>query len=135
MKFQLLPSSFNENGSASLHQHLTCFVIDDFLAIDAGSLAMATNEVQKKQIRNVVLTHTHLDHIAGLPLFIDDLFVTLETPLNRSILQKIKSYKQFIFHKILNLLKLVNFSNFKNLQIFNFQFLYFFDDLFSIHWF
>lgn len=81
MKFQLLPSSFNENGSASLHQHLTCFIIDDFLAIDAGSLAMATNEVQKKQIRNVVLTHAHLDHIAGLPLFIDDLFATLETPI------------------------------------------------------
>jgi glyoxylase-like metal-dependent hydrolase (beta-lactamase superfamily II) len=35
---------------------------------------MAASATQKKQIRDVVLTHAHLDHIAGLPLFIDDLF-------------------------------------------------------------
>lgn len=42
---------------------------------------MATTETQKKQIRDVVLTHAHLDHIAGLPLYIDDLFATLKTPV------------------------------------------------------
>ncbi len=35
---------------------------------------------KKKQIRNVILTHAHLDHIEGLPLFIDNLFVNLENP-------------------------------------------------------
>lgn len=81
MKFQLLPSTFDENGTVSRRQHLSCFVIDDCVAIDAGSLAMATTVTQKKQIRDVVLTHAHLDHIAGLPLYIDDLFATLETPI------------------------------------------------------
>lgn len=81
MKFQLLPSSFEENGQASARQHLACFVVDDCVSIDAGSLAMATNSVQKKQIRDVILTHAHLDHIAGLPLFIDDLFATLRRPV------------------------------------------------------
>lgn len=42
---------------------------------------MAATAVQKKQIRDVVLTHAHLDHIAGLPLFIDDLFATLDAPI------------------------------------------------------
>ena len=42
---------------------------------------MATTSIQKKQIRDVVLTHAHLDHIAGLPFFIDDLFVSLEEPI------------------------------------------------------
>jgi len=42
---------------------------------------MAASAVQRKQIRDVVLTHAHLDHIAGLPLFIDDLFATLEVPV------------------------------------------------------
>jgi len=51
------------------------------VAIDAGSLAMATSTVQKRQIRDVVLTHAHLDHIAGLPLFIDDSFAGLDTPI------------------------------------------------------
>jgi ribonuclease BN (tRNA processing enzyme) len=81
MKLQLLPTSFDKNGCASQRQHLSCFVIDDCMAIDAGSLAMATDSVQKEQIRDVVLTHAHLDHIAGLPLFIDDLFETLENPI------------------------------------------------------
>ena len=81
MKLQLLPSTFDENGTASPRQHLSCFVVDDCVAIDAGSLAMATSAVQRKQIRDVVLTHAHLDHIAGLPLFIDDLFADLNAPV------------------------------------------------------
>jgi cAMP phosphodiesterase len=81
MKLQLLPSTFDENGMASRRQHLSCFVVDDCVAIDAGSLAMGTSAAQKKQIRDVVLTHAHLDHIAGLPLFIDDLFSGLDAPV------------------------------------------------------
>lgn len=81
MKVQLLPSTFDENGQASARQHLSCFVVDNLVAIDAGSLAMATSFEQKKQIRDVILTHAHLDHIAGLPLYIDDLFATLRRPI------------------------------------------------------
>ena len=81
MKIQLLPSTLDEKGCATARQHLSCFIVDDCVAIDAGSLAMATTSRQKKLIRNVVLTHAHLDHIAGLPLFIDDLFTTLEVPV------------------------------------------------------
>jgi cAMP phosphodiesterase len=81
MKLQLLPSSFDENGGASSRQHLACFVVDDLIAFDAGSLAMSASATQKKQIRDVVLTHAHLDHIAGLPLFIDDLFATIKRPI------------------------------------------------------
>lgn len=81
MKLQLLPSTFEEDGRASARQHLACFVVDDLVAIDAGSLAMATTSTQKKQIRDVILTHAHLDHIAGLPLYIDDLFATLRRPV------------------------------------------------------
>lgn len=65
-----------------MRQHLSCFVFDDCVAVDAGSLAMAASVVQRNQIRDVVLTHAHLDHIAGLPLFIDDLFATLDAPIH-----------------------------------------------------
>lgn len=81
MKFQLLPSTFDENGKASQRQHLSCFIIDNRVAVDAGSLGMSANSIQKKQVRNVILTHAHIDHIAGLPLFIDDLFATIKKPL------------------------------------------------------
>lgn len=81
MKLQLLPSTFEENGSASRRQHLACFVVDDRVAVDAGSLGQAACRLQREQIRDVVLTHAHLDHIAGLPLFLDDLFAGLEAPV------------------------------------------------------
>jgi cAMP phosphodiesterase len=55
--------------------------IDDVVAIDAGSLAMAASPEQQRRIRDIVLTHAHLDHIAGLPLFLDDLFSTLTEPV------------------------------------------------------
>ncbi len=81
MKLKLLPTSFDLSGCATLHQHLSCFLIDETVAIDAGSLATSTNLEQKKSVRHVVLTHAHIDHIAGLPLFIDDLFVSLREPV------------------------------------------------------
>lgn len=56
-------------------------VVDDSVAFDAGSLAMACTEDQRAAIRDIVISHAHLDHIAGLPLFIDDLFATLTEPI------------------------------------------------------
>lgn len=42
---------------------------------------MSASDLQRQKIRDIVLTHAHLDHIAGLPLFIDDLFATLNRPV------------------------------------------------------
>jgi ribonuclease BN (tRNA processing enzyme) len=81
MKVQLLPSTIDECGRASARQHLMSIIIDDRVAIDAGSLAFSCSDVQRRDVRDIVLTHTHLDHIAGLPLFIDDLFATLREPV------------------------------------------------------
>jgi cAMP phosphodiesterase len=81
MRIQLLPSTIDEDGKASARQHLLSFIIDDEIAIDAGSLAFSCSDVQRRQVRDIVLTHTHLDHIAGLPMFVDDLFATLDGPI------------------------------------------------------
>lgn len=81
MKIQLLPSSFDAQGHASPEQRLTTFLIDDCVAIDAGSIAMNLNDAQRSSIRDIVITHPHIDHVACLPIFIDDLFATLEEPV------------------------------------------------------
>jgi cAMP phosphodiesterase len=81
MKIQMLPSTIDENGKASARQHLLSIVVDDCVAIDAGCLAWSCTDLQRSQVRDIVLTHTHLDHIAGLPLYIDDLFASLKEPL------------------------------------------------------
>ena len=81
MKVQMLPSSIDENGRFSQRQHLLSIIIDDRVAVDAGCLAMACSDLQREQVRDIILTHTHLDHIAGLPIFVDDLFAKLREPL------------------------------------------------------
>ncbi len=62
-------------------QHLPCFLVDDQVAIDAGSLALAVSDEQRQTVRDVILTHAHLDHVATLPSFIDDLFEDLREPV------------------------------------------------------
>ena len=81
MKIQLLPSSFDSQGRASAEQRLTCFLIDDRVTIDAGSIAIALTGNQRHAVRDIIITHPHLDHIASLPLFVDDLFSELEEPI------------------------------------------------------
>lgn len=81
MKVQLLPSTFDGNGRATLEQRLTCYLIDDCVAVDAGSIAIALTAEQQNKVRDIIVTHPHMDHIACLPIFIDDLYPRLEAPM------------------------------------------------------
>jgi ribonuclease BN (tRNA processing enzyme) len=81
VKIQLLPSTFDPQGRATQEQRLTCYLIDDCVAIDAGSIALSLSDEQRDTVRDIIVTHPHMDHIASLPIFIDDLFGFLESPI------------------------------------------------------
>jgi cAMP phosphodiesterase len=81
VRIQLLPSTFDAQGVATLEQRLTCFLIDDCVAVDAGSIAIALTNEQRPKVKDIIFTHPHLDHIASLPIFIDDLYPTLKEPI------------------------------------------------------
>ncbi len=81
MKIQLLPSTFDQAGRATPEQRLTCFVIDDRVAVDAGSIALALTDAQHDTVRDVIVTHPHMDHMATLPIYIDDMFALLVEPI------------------------------------------------------
>ena len=70
MRIELLPSSFPETEI----QYLVSFVVNDTVAIDAGSLGLLADLGRQQAIRHVFLTHEHLDHIASLPLFLDNVY-------------------------------------------------------------
>lgn len=101
MEIRLLKSSFDDDGSASDHQHTACFIVNGAVAFDAGSLAMAIG-ADRPNVRDIVLSHTHLDHIAGLPLFIDDLFSTLRSPIRvHASLTMIEALRSHIFNDVI----------------------------------
>lgn len=81
MRIQLLPSTFDKQGHATSEQRLTCFLIDECVAVDAGSIALALSAEQRESVRDILVTHPHMDHIASLPIFIDDLYPTLKSPI------------------------------------------------------
>jgi ribonuclease BN (tRNA processing enzyme) len=81
VRIQLLHSTFDGHGHATLDQRLTCFLIDDCVAVDAGSIAIGMTGEQREKVRDIIVTHPHMDHIASLPIFIDDLYATLTEPM------------------------------------------------------
>ena len=57
-----------------MDQRLTCYLIDDCVTVDAGSIAIALTTEQRASVQDIIVTHVHMDHIASLPIFIDDLY-------------------------------------------------------------
>ena len=51
------------------------------MAVDAGSIAIALNGEQRNTVRDIIVTHPHMDHVASLPIFIDDLYPSLKEPM------------------------------------------------------
>src|SRR5436309_1395117 len=78
LKVQLLPTS---HGDSSGCQPLTTFLLNQSIAIDAGSLGLALTGDQLANIEHVVLTHSHLDHTASLPIAIDAAYTFLKRPM------------------------------------------------------
>ena len=63
MKVRVLGAHNLEGGGA---RH-TCFLVDDHMAIDAGSLVTSLSPGELVNIRAVLLTHRHFDHVRDLP--------------------------------------------------------------------
>lgn len=58
-------------GGIGSGRHTTCFLLNDDVLIDAGTGITALSLEQLARIDHVFLTHSHLDHVLGLPLLID----------------------------------------------------------------
>ncbi len=57
-----------------MHLSLTSYLIGNAIAVDGNNLGFALSPENLHQVRNVILTHTHIDHIASLPIFISEAF-------------------------------------------------------------
>ena len=77
VRFQVLGCS----GSIGDNLNTTCFLVDDNILIDAGSGlgALALEDLSK--IDHVFLSHSHMDHIALLPMLVDSTLSLRDKPI------------------------------------------------------
>lgn len=71
MKIRLLMPAADTQSSL---QCAISLLIDEHLAIDTGGLPYLGSIEAQKKVEHVLLTHSHIDHIGGLPLFLDNVF-------------------------------------------------------------
>jgi ribonuclease BN (tRNA processing enzyme) len=69
------------SGGSVKGRFLSCFLLNDEIALDAGGLAGPLTLEEQLGVRHVIVTHTHLDHNCGLPFFIDNVFGKLSVPI------------------------------------------------------
>jgi ribonuclease BN (tRNA processing enzyme) len=73
VKIELLPSSVSDSADGP-SQYLTSYIVNDVIAIDAGSLGIFKSPKDQSRIKHVFLSHSHIDHVATLPLFVDNVY-------------------------------------------------------------
>ena len=59
----------------------TSLLVDDELLIDAGTGVGDLSLAQMRRIGHIFLTHSHLDHVAGLAFMADNLFDLIDRPI------------------------------------------------------
>src|SRR5438552_15863511 len=86
MKIRVLGAS----GAEGLRQRPTSFLVNDRILIDASTISGALTLPQQSQIEHALITHSHLDHVAGLAFLAETLaFAETRSPLTVASLEPV----------------------------------------------
>lgn len=69
-------------GGESLGYRMTCLLINDSIALDAGSLSQALPIERQVGVKAILLSHSHMDHTSSIPFFVENVFGKSEDPLD-----------------------------------------------------
>jgi len=95
MKVSMLGVSGGELG---LKNHSISYLVDDKLLIDAGGLLHSMDMKSLLNIDNLLISHSHMDHIKDLPLW-GDLIFGQRAPINvRGAHKTLEAIKKHIFN-------------------------------------
>jgi len=61
-------------GGESIECRMTCLLLNDGIALDAGSLTQSLSLERQAEVHSILLSHSHLDHTNSLPFFIENIF-------------------------------------------------------------
>lgn len=89
-------------GGIGANLRTTSFLVDDDVLIDAGTGLGDLPLNNMTDIRHIFLTHSHMDHIVGLPLLADTMFgVHPEPIIVHAQEQTIKALKAHVFNWVI----------------------------------
>jgi len=80
VKITLIPSGHADAGGTP-HQYLTSYLINERVAVDAGSIGFWHGPAEQAAIRHIFLSHSHIDHVASLPIFLENIAGLKPTPV------------------------------------------------------
>ena len=99
MKVQLLASSTQDPAD---RQFVSTYLINDAVAVDAGSLGFHGTPREQAAVRHVFLTHSHSDHTASLPIFIENVWTpTPDCPRIYGNPETLDSVQRHIFNDVM----------------------------------
>ncbi|MDO9216382.1 MAG: 3',5'-cyclic-nucleotide phosphodiesterase, partial [Lacisediminimonas sp.] len=90
------------SGAIARDCRTTSFLLDHDLLVDAGTGVGDLTLDEMAGIDHVLLTHSHLDHVAALPLMVDAVAARRSAPLQVHALQAtIDALKAHIFNNVI----------------------------------
>ncbi|HEX7888482.1 MAG TPA: 3',5'-cyclic-nucleotide phosphodiesterase [Ramlibacter sp.] len=90
------------SGAIAKDCRTTSFLIDSDVLVDAGTGVGDLSLQEMLGIRDVLLTHSHLDHVAALPLMIDSVASQLDGPIHVHALPgTIAALKAHVFNNVI----------------------------------
>jgi len=90
------------SGAIAKDCRTTSFLVDSDVLIDAGTGLGDLTLEEMEQVDDVLLTHSHLDHVAGLPLMVDSIASKRKAPLRIHALSgTINALRTHIFNNVI----------------------------------
>jgi ribonuclease BN (tRNA processing enzyme) len=90
------------SGAIAKDCKTTSFLIDDEILVDAGTGAGDLTLEEMRNVDDVLLTHSHLDHVVALPLLVDAVASQRNKPLKvHALAGTIAALKTHIFNNVI----------------------------------
>lgn len=75
MRVILVPSGVADlEAGANPHQYSTSYLLNDTVALDAGGIGFYDDPDRQSRVKNIIVTHSHIDHVASLPIFVENAY-------------------------------------------------------------
>lgn len=99
MKIRLLGSSVPDPAH---RQYVSSYVINGTVGIDIGCTGFYGSPQEQEAIRHIFLTHSHTDHTASLPIFVENVWTpTDECPTIHGSVETLEAVQKHIFNDIM----------------------------------